>query len=89
MIQKTKDYEMFKFRDDNRPLSQPHLKALIDSIKSKNLLEMRPIQVNAQFEVIDGQHRIAAAKALGVDIYYQVEESLNPEDIIRLNIKNY
>jgi hypothetical protein len=37
-------------------------------------------------EVMDGQHRLMAAKALGVDIYYQIEKSLKPIDIITLNI---
>lgn len=84
---KTKNYDIFKFRDDNRAkIEQAHVKRLESSIKSKNLLEMRPISVNKDMEIIDGQHRLLAAKNLGVEVYYQVEESLDHHDIILMNI---
>jgi hypothetical protein len=87
MIKKTKDYSKFKFRDDNREkINAVHVQALIASIQSKNLLELRPICVNGNMEVIDGQHRLLAAKSLGVDIYYQEDESLQPKDVIKMNI---
>lgn len=87
MINKTKDYTIFKFREDNRAIiDQTHIKKLIESIKNRNLLEFRPIAVNSKMEVIDGQHRLLAAKSLGVDIYYEVNKNLKNEDIISLNI---
>lgn len=36
-------------------------------------------------EIIDGQHRLAAAKMLGVPIYYCVNEDAEDEDIVLLN----
>lgn len=87
MIQKTREYEKFKFRADNREgINQSHVARLKESISARNLLEWRPIIVNAQMEVLDGQHRLLAAKALGLDVYYQVEKELKPEDIIALNV---
>ncbi len=87
MINKTKDYDLFTFRDDNREkIDQAHVKRLSESIKSRNLLELRPIIVNDKMEVIDGQHRLLAAKLLGVDIFYQQENKLSASDIIRMNI---
>lgn len=87
MIKKTKSYEMFIFREDNREkIDQSHVKRLVESIKSRNLLELRPIVVNDQMEVIDGQHRLMAAKQLGVEIYYQQEKNLDAQDIIKMNI---
>ena len=87
MIKKTKEYDIFKFRQDNRAeINQSHVKRLIESIKSRNLLELRPISVNKKMEVIDGQHRLLAAKALKVDIYYEMNETLKAEDIIIMNI---
>lgn len=87
MIQKTRDYEIFKLRADNREgIIQSHVSRLKESISARNLLEFRPIIVNAELEVLDGQHRLLAAKGLGVDIYYQVEKELRPEDIISLNV---
>ncbi len=87
MIEKTKDYDIFIFRNDNREkIDQAHVIKLINSIKCKNMLDISPIIVNSKMEVIDGQHRLLAAKSLGVDIYYQKEKKIDPRDIIRLNI---
>lgn len=86
MIKKTKEYDIFNFRSDNREkINQDHVKRLIQSISSRNLLELRPILVNEDMEVLDGQHRLMAAKSLGVDIYYQVEKILKDADIILMN----
>lgn len=87
MIQKTKDYDIFKFRDDNKErIKQAHVNRLKNSIISRNLLQMRPIIVNEDYEILDGQHRLLAAKSLGVDIYYQVEKNMQPNDIITMNV---
>ena len=84
---KTNNYDMFVFRVDNREkgIDQSHVRALIQSIKARNLLELRPILVNKNMEIIDGQHRLMAAKELGVDIYYNVEKNLVATDIILMN----
>ena len=87
MTMKTKNYDMFKFRSDNRvTIHQRHVKRLVESIESRNLLELRPICVNEDMEIIDGQHRLMAAQILGVDIYYNVEKKIKSEDIILMNI---
>lgn len=87
MIKKTKDYEMFIFRNDNREkIDKSHVKRLVDSISSRNLLELRPIVVNEKMEIIDGQHRVLAAQELGLDIYYQQEKKIEADDIIKMNI---
>ncbi len=84
---KTNNYEQFKFRTDNRvSINQKHIRDLMESIKSRNLLELRPITVNGDMEVLDGQHRLLAAKALGVEIFYQIEEKLTSGDIIIMNV---
>jgi hypothetical protein len=78
---------MFKFRSDNREkINQGHVERLAKSIQSRNLLEFRPIQVNADYEVIDGQNRLKAAEMLGVDIYYEMSAELTAKDIITLNV---
>jgi len=86
-VLKTKNYDMFKFRDDNRErISPAHVASIKKSIEMKNMLHMRPISVNANMEVIDGQNRLMAAKALGVEIYYEKNEDLTPGDIILMNV---
>ena len=87
MSQKTKNYSQFIFREDNRKAHDtPHLERIIHSIKTKNLLHLRPITVNDKMEIIDGQHRLLAAKALGVDIYYDVSKDFTPFDMALMNI---
>jgi hypothetical protein len=91
MIQSTTDYAQFTFRDDNRAAISPsHVAVLKKSIEKHNMLEFRPMQVNASMEIIDGQHRLKAAEQLGVKIYYQVIEDSQPKDLILLNVaKNW
>lgn len=87
MLNKTTNYDQFVLRSDNRErLCQNHIERLKASIRARNLLEMRPIIVNESLEVLDGQHRLEAAKALGVEIYYLIEKQLKAEDIITLNV---
>lgn len=88
MIKKTKNYDMFILRGDNREkgVDKNHVKKLVESIKSRNLLELRAITINEKNEVLDGQHRLEAAKILGVDIYYEICENMKSEDIIVMNI---
>jgi ParB-like nuclease domain len=86
MIKQTTDYDMFKFRHDNRAkIDTTHVERLKRSIAARNLLNLRPIDVNGDMEVIDGQHRLIAAKALQVPIYYKIDSSLGSSDIILMN----
>lgn len=85
-IKKTKDYSLFKLRDDNRnAINQAHVEALAESISSRNLMFLNPIVVNKDYEIINGQHRYLAAQKVGADIYYKVED-LSPDDMLLLNI---
>lgn len=86
MIQKTKDYEIFKFREDNRvQLDKGHIQKLVKMIEVRNMLALRPILVNAEMEIIDGQHRLMAAKQLGVEIYYELSKEMTLHDVILMN----
>jgi|ERR1700690_461006 len=86
-MEKTNNHDMFIFREDNRArIDQAHVRKIKDSISSRNMLELKPISVNSQMEIIDGQHRLLAAKDLGLPVYYTVEHTLRPEDIVLLNI---
>ena len=88
MIKQTKNYDQFVLRPDNRAdgISERHVKLLMLSLKSKNLLHLRPIAVTESMEVIDGQHRLEAAKRLGLPIYYEVEKNLEAKDVILMNV---
>lgn len=80
---KTKNYNQFKFAGENRDLVPSHLRNLTNAIAEENLLELFPILINQRKEVIDGQHRLAAAKRLGVEIHYKVVKG-NGAKITRL-----
>lgn len=84
-ILSTKNYSQFKILDCNRSLEDAHVKKLIKAIEEKNLLALNPITVNERMEVIDGQHRLKAAKMLRVPIYYQISNTVTAEDIFALN----
>jgi len=71
---KTKDYSIFKKHESNRGIDQNNLKKIVNSIKAEDLLAFRPILVDAQMRVIDGQHRLEAARLLDLDVYYQRKE---------------
>jgi|SRR5208282_4108404 len=85
MIKSTKDYSIFIKSEFNRDLNKSNLRKIKDSINSRNLLKLRPILVNENMEIIDGQHRLQAAKDLGIEIYYQINKASETEDIILLN----
>lgn len=84
-ILSTKDYSIFKKHENNRDISSANLKKLVFSIKTQNMLQFRPILVDSSMYVIDGQHRLEAAKELGLEVYYQINEQASHEDIVILN----
>lgn len=84
-MQVTEDYKIFKKIDSNRDINKGHLKKLISSIKTKNLLYLFPVIINKMMEVVDGQHRIEAAKSLGIPIYYIIDNDITKGDIAMMN----
>ena len=85
VILKTTNYDLFKDVISNREVNRPHLNRLIKAIKAKNLLSLNPIKVDSEMRVYDGQHRLAAAKALNLEIFYQVSDAITTLDISVLN----
>lgn len=69
-MKKTKNYEMFGKIRGNRPLLEPHVVSLEESILENNLLYANPIIVSENNEIIDGQHRLEVAKRNNLEIYY-------------------
>lgn len=84
-IKVTEDYDQFRYIAGNRKLNSIHLANLIESIKDKNLLPFNPIIVDKDMGIVDGQHRIQAAKNLSLPVYYTVANDIEFDDITRLN----
>ena len=87
-MQKTRDYDSFKRMKGNRPISPKHVHNIINSIKNKNMLESNPILVNEGLEIIDGQHRLEAARELRKTIYYNVRKGYSLEEARLTNVVN-
>lgn len=64
----TTDYGIFKELLGNRDIDENHVKNLIKQMRQEYLFD--PIQVNEKMEIIDGQHRLAACKELGLPVHY-------------------
>ncbi len=84
-IQSTKHYHRFRLLPTNRPVDQRHVNKLAAEIRRKNLLHLNPIIVNTAMEVIDGQHRLAAAEKLGVQIFFAQDAAISQDDIAGMN----
>ncbi len=85
MIEKTQNYEIFKKHPSNVSLIEGNVLKIVKSIQIRNLLIHRPILVDSKMQVIDGQHRLEAAKRLGVPIFYEIQGDLKSEDMRLLN----
>lgn len=81
----TKNYKLFKKNKCNRDLDQSNLRKIKGSLEDTNMLAFRPIIVNKSMEIIDGQHRLAAAEELGLDIFYIIRDNSKDQDILNLN----
>lgn len=88
VIHSTRNYAMFRFSNANRAIDQNHLETLYDSVAAKNMLAKYPIVVTPELLVIDGQHRLKVAEALGVPIYYIIANDASIDDIRLINAAN-
>lgn len=82
-IYSTSNYSKFKYLDGNRKINKNHKKRLIISMGKRNLKV--PIIVNEKMQLIDGQHRLEAARDLKLPICYQIISGLNLKDVQLLN----
>lgn len=74
-IDKTKRYDLFTLGEIQRKMHDRHVQALKKSMKKYGFLESKPITVyedGVLFHIIDGHHRFAAAKELGIPVVYLV-----------------
>jgi hypothetical protein len=82
-VYRTTNYDLFKVMPDNRNLNLLHVKRLIESFNSRQLV--CPLIVNEHYEVIDGQHRLQASKETGLPVYFIVIPGYGIEEVQVLN----
>lgn len=90
MVYKTDDLSIFKTIDGNRVPNLQHIKRLADSIRIYGM-KCNPILVNENMQVIDGQHRLMAAKEVGSFVYYIILNGYTLSEVhtLNLNQKNW
>lgn len=86
IIYTTDNYYQFKKLMNNRDVRSGGVKNIIDSINTIGYVT-NPIIVNEKHEVIDGQHRLEALKALGMKVDYIVAEGAGIEECRLMNRK--
>lgn len=84
-IQQTTNYAQFSFLGENREINRGLVRSLALSIQEENHLAINPIFINEKYEVIDGQHRLEAAKNLKLPIYYVILNNASFRTIVLLN----
>ena len=84
LIHCTHDLSVFKIIDGNRNINLGHVERLVKSIKDNGFLKT-PIIVNKFYEVVDGQHRLEAAKKVNSQIYYIKVDDYDLNTAITLN----
>lgn len=86
----TTDLDMFHRIDGNRVPNLIHVNRLIDSLR-KYGMKCNPILVNEKMQVIDGQHRLLAAKEVKSKVYFIIIPGSNLSDVhtLNLNQKNW
>jgi hypothetical protein len=86
VIYETTNYDEFKKLVGNREAKSVRVKGIIESIEKVGY-QPSPILVNENMEVIDGQGRLEACKALKLPVYYTVKNGIGITECIAMNVK--
>lgn len=86
----TNDLTRFKIMGGNRIPNLNHIRRIKSSMNENGVL-MNPIIINQMYEVVDGQHRLAAAKESKKGIYYIIAKNYTLKEVhtLNLNQKNW
>ena len=79
-IHSTLDYDMFKGVTNRDVKDWKHL----GDIKKDGLFV--PIVINEKMQLIDGQHRLAACKHLGIPVDYIIRPNVKAKDVMKINM---
>lgn len=83
----TRDYSKFKRLNGNRVITPLRIKRIISSMVNVGYVT-NPIIVNEKYEIIDGQGRFEALKALNLPVDYIVQNGIGIDECQAMNIHN-
>jgi len=75
-LETTNDYTKFVTNREQRPINTSHARKIAENMADCGFIPSKPIQCykdGAKLVVVDGHHRLEAAKTAGVYLYYIVE----------------
>ena len=81
---KTKNYDLFSYATDNREIKPLNVNKLKLQLEERGAM-LSPIIVDSNFIVIDGQHRLEAARELNMEAYFLINPELLQSDTRELN----
>lgn len=84
-VYRTKDYKMFRFHEQNRGISEPHVNRLYKSMLVSGWLKGSYIVIDKDGNIMDGQHRLRAAMKANISVDYVMEKTARVSDISKLN----
>jgi len=87
-IRETAVYTCFKYSPDQRDVKASHVRDIMESMKTWGFLPSKPVQVyqeGKKYVVIDGHHRLAAAKNLQIPVLFVVESKSHIDSIGNVN----
>lgn len=88
-IHSTHDFDKFNIIHGNRQVDKNHVRELQRlMVENGNLTNQFPIVVNANMEVIDGQHRLEALRGLGWEVAYIIEDDASIAMVRSINLGN-
>lgn len=85
-IYKEENLDKFKLFDYNRDVNARHVEKLCQQFDLYFDLHLRPIVVTPEFFVIDGQHRLQAAKVLRKPVFYVIDTNYSMGKLKDANI---
>ena len=68
----SKDYSKFKIIKENRGIKKATVNKIVISINQFGFIPGRPVLVDKDFNIVDGQHRFFALKQLNMPIQYEI-----------------
>lgn len=89
-VYRTSDLTIFKSIDGNRVPNLQHIRRLSASVEQHGM-KCNPIIVNEYYQVIDGQHRLEAARQVETFVYYIMINGYTLSEVhtLNLNQKNW